>query len=100
VEAVKPGVVFFHEVAPEYVKLGHMQHEMTSDDVFIAIGTTFQVVSPESMLPQERWYLHQRNFLIDPEPRRAEIFGYVQPESATVGLRNLESRVRELMSAR
>lgn len=100
VETVKPGVVFFHEAAPEYMKLHRMQHEMTGDDVFIAIGTAFQVVSPESMLPSERWCQHERNFLIDPEPRRAEFFGCVEPESATVGLRSLESRVHALMTAR
>jgi NAD-dependent deacetylase len=100
VETVKPGVVFFHESAPEYMKLHRAQHEMTSDDVFIAIGTAFQVVSPESMLPRERWCQHKRNFLIDPEPRRAEFFGCVEPEFATVGLRNLESRINSLMTTR
>ncbi|MFL9987313.1 SIR2 family NAD-dependent protein deacylase [Paraburkholderia sediminicola] len=100
VEAVKPGVVFFHEAAPEYLKLHRMQLEMTDDDLFIAIGTAFQVVSPENMLPSERWRQHERNFLIDPEPRRTEFFGCVEPEFATVGLRNLESRVHALMTMR
>lgn len=98
VEAVKPGVVFFQEDAPEYVKLHRMQLEMTDDDLFVAIGSAFHVVSPESMLPRERWRQHERNFLIDLEPRRAEFFGCVEPELATVGLRNLESRVRALMT--
>jgi NAD-dependent deacetylase len=98
VELVKPGVVFFNEAAPEYVTLRRMQLEMTDDDVFVAIGSAFQVVSPESMLPRERWYRHGRNFLVDPEPRRTEFFGYVEPESATVGLSNIESRVNALMA--
>lgn len=100
VDTVKPGVVFFHEAAPEYMKLHRMQHEMTADDVFIAIGSAFEVVSPESMLPRERWSRPEKNFLVDPAPRRAEFFGHVEPESATVGLRNLESRVQALMTAR
>lgn len=99
-ETVKPGVVFFQEAAPEYVKLHRMQHEMTGDDIFIAIGTAFQVVSPEAMLPRERWRRHERSFLVDPEPHRAEFFGCVEQESATVGLRNLESRVHALMTTR
>jgi NAD-dependent deacetylase len=52
-------VVFFYEAAPEYMKLHRMQHEMTGDDVFI--GTAFQVISPESMLPSERWRQHEKN---------------------------------------
>jgi NAD-dependent deacetylase len=99
VETVKPGVVFFHEAAPEYMKLHRMQLEMTDDDLFIAIGSAFQVVSPENMLPRERWWQHERNFLVDPEPNRVELFGHVQAESATTGLRKLESRIHELMSA-
>ncbi|WP_261546746.1 SIR2 family NAD-dependent protein deacylase [Burkholderia multivorans] len=51
-ETVKPGVVFFQEAAPEYVKLHRMQHDMTDEDVFIAIGTAFEVISPEAMLPR------------------------------------------------
>jgi NAD-dependent deacetylase len=100
VEAVKPGVVFFHEAAPEYMKLHRMQLEMTDDDLYVAIGTAFQVVSPESMLPRSRWRQHERNFLIDPEPRRTEFFGCVEPTGASVGLRNLESRISALMNTR
>lgn len=97
VEAVKPGVVFFHEEAPEYVKLHRMQLEMTDDDLYVAIGTAFQVVPPEAMLPRSRWRQHESNFLIDPEPRCTEFFGCVEPASATVGLRNFESRINALM---
>lgn len=100
VEAVKPGVVFFHEEAPEYVKLHRMQLEMTDDDLYVAIGTAFQVVPPEAMLPRSRWRQHERNFLIDPEPRCTEFFGCVDPASATVGLRNFESRINALMRTR
>ncbi|MFM0185563.1 NAD-dependent deacetylase [Paraburkholderia nemoris] len=100
VEAVKPGVVFFQEAAPEYTKLHRMQREMTDDDLFVAIGSAFHVVSPESMLPRERWHRHERNFLIDPEPRRPEFFGCVEQEFATVGLRNLESRINAMMTTR
>ncbi|EJO56507.1 hypothetical protein BURMUCF2_A1837 [Burkholderia multivorans CF2] len=92
-------MVFFQEAAPEYVKLHRMQHDMTDDDVFIAIGTAFEVISPEAMLPRARWCRHERNFLVDPEPRRTAFFGHVESEPATVGLRNLESRIHALMTA-
>ncbi|WP_396333351.1 SIR2 family NAD-dependent protein deacylase [Burkholderia anthina] len=98
IEAVKPGVVFFNEAAPEYMKLHRMQLEMSDDDLYIAIGTTFEVVSPESMLPRSRWSTHERNFLIEPEPRRTGFFGHVDPSFATIGLRNLAHRVNALMT--
>jgi NAD-dependent deacetylase len=52
-----------------------MQHEMTDDDMFIAIWTAFEVVSPEGMLPRARWNQHERNSLVDPDQCRAEFFG-------------------------
>jgi NAD-dependent deacetylase len=100
VDAVKPGVVFFHEPAPEYMNLHRMRVEMTESDLFVAIGTAFEVVSPESMLPWGRQGQHERNFLIDPAPRRTELFGVVERECATVGLHNLASRITSLMTTR
>ncbi|ACR31833.1 SIR2 family NAD-dependent protein deacylase [Burkholderia glumae] len=98
VESVKPGVVFFNEAAPEYVTLHRMQLEMTERDLFVAIGTAFQVVGPESLLPRERRLRHARNFLVDPQPSRPECFGHVEAVSASVGLRNLQARIEALMA--
>ncbi|PLZ00714.1 NAD-dependent deacetylase [Burkholderia sp. WAC0059] len=97
VETVKPGVVFFNEAAPEYAKLYRMQMEMTMDDVFIAVGTAFEVVGPDRLLPVERCDRYARNLLVDPAPRRAECFGVVEREPATAGLRNLAGIVHEMM---
>jgi NAD-dependent deacetylase len=99
VDVVKPGVVFFHEPAPEYLNLHRTRVEMTESDLFIAIGTAFEVVSPESMLPWGRQGQHERNFLIDPAPRRTEFFGVVERQNATVGLRNLASHITSMMTA-
>jgi NAD-dependent deacetylase len=98
VEGVKPGVVFFNEAAPEYETLWRIQSTMMPDDVFIAIGTTFEVIPPERLLPIERLRQRDRNFLVDPAPRRTECFGAVEARPATVGLRNLADTVERLMS--
>jgi NAD-dependent deacetylase len=99
VEGVKPGVVFFNEAAPEYETLWRVQQAMTSDDLFIAVGTAFEVIPPERLLPRERVGQHPRNFLVDPAPRRTECFGVVDRNPATVGLRNLADTVENMMAA-
>jgi len=97
-QGVKPGVVFFNEAAPEYETLWRIQSAMTEDDLFIAIGTAFEVIPPERLLPLERLGRHDRNFLVDPSPQRTECFGVVEANPATVGLRNLADTVERLMS--
>jgi NAD-dependent deacetylase len=98
VEGVKPGVVFFNEAAPEYETLWHIQQVMTPDDLFIAVGTAFEVIPPERLLPRERLGQYPRNFVVDPAPRRTECFGVVERNPATVGLRNLADTVERMMA--
>lgn len=97
-EGVKPGVVFFNEAAPEYETLWRIQRDMSDDDIFIAIGTAFEVIPPERLLPPSRYGQHARNFLVDPAPRRTECFGVVEAEPATVGLRHLEPVIEKMMA--
>jgi len=97
--SVKPGVVFFNEAAPEYAKLHRLQREMTDDDLFIAIGTAFEVIPPERLLPSVRWGAHARNLLIDPAPRCDAFFGVVEASPATVGLPKLAPMIARLMDA-
>ncbi len=97
VEEVKPGVVFFNEAAPEYATLHRMQLEMRDEDLFVAVGSAFQVVAPENLLPRSRWRAHPRNLLVDPEPSRTELFGCVEARPATLGLSNLDPLVRAWM---
>jgi NAD-dependent deacetylase len=97
-DGVKPGVVFFNEAAPEYETLWRIQEAMTEDDLFIAIGTAFEVIPPERLLPRERLGRTHRNFIVDPAPRRTECFGVVEANPATVGLRNLADTIDRLMS--
>lgn len=94
---VKPGVVFFNEAAPEYEKLYRVQRDMTDDDLFIAIGTSFEVVPPEMLLPPQRLTRHPRNFLVDPAPQCSGYFGVIEAQPATLGLRNLAQNVEQLM---
>jgi NAD-dependent deacetylase len=99
VASVKPGVVFFNEAAPEYAKLYRLQRDMTDDDLFIAVGTAFEVIPPERLLPSTRCFDHERNFLVDPAPRCEEFFGVVEASPATVGLQNLAATIEQLMDA-
>ncbi|QGZ62988.1 NAD-dependent deacetylase [Paraburkholderia acidisoli] len=98
VDGVKPGVVFFNEAAPEYETLWRIQRDMSDDDIFIAVGTAFEVIPPERLLPPSRYGQHARNFLVDPAPRRTECFGVVEAEPATVGLRQLEPAIAKMMA--
>jgi NAD-dependent deacetylase len=97
VTSVKPGVVFFNEAAPEYAKLQRIQREMTGDDLFIAVGTAFEVIAPDRLLPLERCFRYERNFLVDPAPRCIDFFGNVEASPATVGLRDLADTIASLM---
>lgn len=96
-EGVKPGVVFFGEAAPAYNHLHRIRVEMRAHDVFLAIGSAFEVVPPEAMLPWDRQNEHPNNFLVDPSPSRREMFGVVQAQPATIGLPRLEEQISVLM---
>jgi len=98
VEGVKPGVVFFNEAAPEYETLWRIQQAMTPDDLFIAVGTAFEVIPPERLLPPGRVGPYARNFVVDPAPRRTECFGVVERNPATVGLPNIAETVERMMA--
>jgi NAD-dependent deacetylase len=96
-EGVKPGVVFFGEAAPAYQSLHRLRAEMRACDLFLAIGSAFEVVPPEAMLPRDRQNEHPRNFLVDPSPNRSEMFGVVEAQPATTGLQHLEEQIAGLM---
>ncbi|MFM0326890.1 SIR2 family NAD-dependent protein deacylase [Caballeronia glebae] len=96
-EGVKPGVVFFGEAAPAYINLHRIRSEMRACDLFLAIGSAFEVVPPEAMLPWDRQNAYPRNFLVDPSPSRSEMFGIVQAQPATTGLHCLEEQIVRLM---
>jgi NAD-dependent deacetylase len=94
--AVKPGVVFFNEHAPAYSRLQEMRESMTNDDLFVAVGTSFVVLSPFQMLPRARWSAHPRSFLVDPKPSE-DTFGVVCAKPASTGLADIEKLVRAMM---
>ncbi|WP_236572884.1 SIR2 family NAD-dependent protein deacylase [Burkholderia sp. 8Y] len=96
-EGVKPGIVFFGEAAPAYIDLHRVRVEMRSCDLFLAVGSAFEVVPPESMLPWDRQKEHPRNFLVDPSPSRTEVFGVVEAKPATIGVHCLEEKIASLM---
>ncbi|MFM0140743.1 Sir2 family NAD-dependent protein deacetylase [Caballeronia grimmiae] len=97
-EGVKPGVVFFGEAAPAYINLHRIQVEMRGCDLFLAVGSAFEVVPPETMLPWDRQNKYPRNFLVDPSPSRSEIFGVVEAKRATFRGLSKSSRHRRRRS--
>lgn len=96
-DGVKPGVIFFGECAPAYRHLRRLSAEMRACDLFLCVGTAFEVVPPEAMLPSDRWCEHPGNVLVDPSPCRREMFGVVEAHPATVGLQNLRTKITTLM---
>jgi NAD-dependent deacetylase len=96
-ESVKPGTIFFNEPAPEYEAIMAMKTRMTQDDIFVAVGTSFTVVSPYHLLNKDRLSKHRRNVLIDPRPTYTEFFGLVVEESAGTGLGQIAARIERAM---
>lgn len=47
---IKPNVVFFHEMAPKYKILYDTLENLTSEDIFIVMGTSFQVIPIDAEL--------------------------------------------------
>jgi NAD-dependent deacetylase len=47
---VKPGIVFFGEMAPEYEALHWLINGLTSNDSFVIVGTSLKVVDPIAMI--------------------------------------------------
>ena len=97
--AVKPGVVFFNENAPAYSHLQAMRASITNEDLFVAVGTSFAVISPVQMLPRARWSAHPRSFLVDPSPLE-DMFGVVCAKPASVGLVEIERVVAAMMDGK
>lgn len=61
----------------------------------MAVGTAFEVLAPDRLLPADRFDRHPRNILVDPTPKRTEFFGVVEEQGATAGLH----RVAHIVSA-
>jgi len=64
-EAVKPGVVFFHEQAPMYALMDHLMSGLRSQDVVLVLGTSGEVVN----LPQSYPGCRAQRWLANLEPR-------------------------------
>lgn len=98
IDAVKPGVVMFYESAPAYTTLEQMWSEMAPDDIFVAVGTAFEVIQPDRLLPRYRLGRYPLNVLVDPLPKCTEFFGIVEEQVATVGLDRIKPIVQAAMN--
>ena len=98
VEPVKPGVVLFGEDAPMYAKLTRMTEELRPQDIIVAVGTSFMVVTPYMFVPFERYARNTRNVLVDPNPQCTDLFGVVEVATATVGLTAIAESLTSIMN--
>jgi NAD-dependent deacetylase len=98
IDGVKPGVVMFYESAPAYATLEQMWAEMSADDLFVAVGTSFEVIQPDRLLPRYRLGRYALNVLVDPSPECTEFFGIVEHQVASVGLDRIEQIVSAAMT--
>lgn len=54
-KGVKPGIVMFYETAPEYIHLKKLNKALRPDDIVLFVGSSFELLSPEAMLPERHW---------------------------------------------
>lgn len=88
-KGVKPGVVFFNERAPQYQVLNGLVKRIRPQDLLLAVGTSFEVLSPERFVPSHR-RADAKTALVDPNPVTSEWFGRVVAQPADTGLAGLE----------
>lgn len=87
--AIKPNIIFFNERAPEYAKLHKMRKKILSDDYIISIGTSFNVISEDILIPKKRKG-SQRNIQINPILTDERYFGLNLALKADEGLEHLK----------
>lgn len=88
---IKPNVVFFHEMAPEYITLDCIISGLTEEDTFIVVGTSFSVVQIDVFLASTPC----RKILVDIADNSTipHIWNEKYLEPATSGLVKLNSRL-------
>jgi NAD-dependent deacetylase len=96
-EDVKPGVVFFHESAPEYEHLIAMAEHIRPRDFLVVVGTSATVVRPWEFLPDWR-VSHDHNIQINPHPEVPECYGHNIALPASIGIEMAEALIAEAMS--
>jgi NAD-dependent deacetylase len=83
---VKPGIVFFGEMAPEYEALHWLIEDLKSTDTFVIVGTSLNVVNPIAMIRSAGKY-PQIIFIDKNIPAAAKAHGVIcMEETAEVGL--------------
>lgn len=94
---VKPGVVFFHEPAPQYLHLRRLARRIRAEDVLIVVGTSLQVVGPEHLMSMRRRG-HAFNWQVNPRPESMDWFGENLATGASEGLAALSDRLGRAMA--
>lgn len=98
VDPVKPGVVFFGEMAPNYQKLHNIHSMLGKDDILLVVGSSMQVIQAGMMIPA--WRIgHALNWQVNPAPAEKSYFGRNIAATASEGLPQLEPLLTQLMGA-
>ena len=97
-EDVKPGVILFHEEAPEYVHLNAMRQSIRGQDIVLVVGTALHVISSDKMLPTQRWG-HPLTWQVNPKPAEPEYYGRVLAMGACEGIAQLNADIEATMSS-
>lgn len=66
-KGVKPGVVLFHEMAPEYLTLRRMHKQFRAQDVMVFVGTAMEVLSADYLVPSK---FHGAPRIVNVNPQR------------------------------
>lgn len=97
-KTVKPNVIFFGEIAPEYETLSDIVlSEMKDGDIIIFIGMSFNVIPPSFCIPVSR-KVTTININNDESTNYAWDFTYTINKPATEALVDLEKVLRNAIS--
>lgn len=97
--SLKPRVIFFGEQAPAYIELAKAQKRLTSDDVVLCIGTSWNVIPVERVVGVQNRGL-QTTIQVDPQPTKSSWFGKTHAAGAAQVLPELEDYLRGLLTGR
>jgi NAD-dependent deacetylase len=96
-KGVKPNVVFFNEIAPEYPKLWKIIESLTKEDVLVVIGTSGQVIDIGD-IAESSYATTVLSNLESAESIRDESFDHVLHGRASERAADLDALVTKLMT--
>lgn len=96
-KGVKPGVVFFHEMAPEYLALRRLHKQMRPCDVVVFVGTAMEVLSADYLVPA-KFHGSERIVNVNPQKLMSPAIGTHVQATAQAGLAQLQEQLSRWMA--